>query len=182
MSLAEALTYEQWLRMPEVRDAVEEVVAGEVRISPVSEWRHALIINRVYHQLAPQIDGPDVMVISSPLGLVIRRSPLTVRVPDLTVFKKDTMVVEDGYVHSAPQLAVEVISRSDTPSTIADKLADYAALGVPEAWVVSPEARTVEVLYLEDSRLHRVQLLAEGILTPRHFPGVHVDIAEIWPE
>jgi hypothetical protein len=41
---------------------------------------------------------------------------------------------------------------------------------------------TVEVLYLEEGRLRRVQLLAEGILTPKHLPTVKVDIAAIWPE
>ena len=28
------VTYEEWLRMPEVQDAIEEVVNGEIRIMP----------------------------------------------------------------------------------------------------------------------------------------------------
>jgi Uma2 family endonuclease len=56
------------------------------------------------------------------------------------------------------------------------------SIGVPEVWVISPEARTVEVLHLENGYLHRAQILAEGVLTPRLFPRVTVDIAGIWPD
>src|SRR5664279_423252 len=71
------------------------------------------------------------------------------RIPDVAVFRKSTIVEQDGYIHSAPQLVVEVLSPGNTRRERERKLADYASLGVPEMWVVSPEARTVEVLYLE---------------------------------
>jgi hypothetical protein len=37
------------------------------------------------------------------------------------------------------------------------------------------------VLLLEDGRYRRSQILAEGLLQPKLFPQVHVDIARIWP-
>jgi Uma2 family endonuclease len=51
-----------------------------------------------------------------------------------------------------------------------------------EMWVVSPEARTVEVRYLENGFLRRAQALTQGVLEPKHFPGVQIHIAEIWPD
>ena len=45
-----------------------------------------------------------------------------------------------------------------------------------------PGGRTVEVLHLQDGRLQRVALLAEGVLKPREFPHVQVDIDQIWPD
>jgi Uma2 family endonuclease len=53
---------------------------------------------------------------------------------------------------------------------------------VPEVWVVSPEARTVEILYLENGFLRTSHILASGALTPKLFPHVSVDIAKIWPD
>jgi hypothetical protein len=32
---AQTVTYEKWLRMPEVQDAIEEVVNGEIRLIPL---------------------------------------------------------------------------------------------------------------------------------------------------
>ena len=101
---SKTVTYEEWLRMPEVEDGVEEVVDGEI------------------------------------------------------------------------------LSPANTRREMERKLADYAAIGVPEVWVISPEARTVEVLHLEDNRLRSTQIAAQGTLTLRHFPGVQIDIATIWPD
>jgi Uma2 family endonuclease len=62
-------------------------------------------------------------------------------------------------------------------------LQDYESLGVPEVWVISPEAQTVEVLRLnEDRRLVTTSLLREGQLKPTRFPEASVDIAAIWPK
>jgi Uma2 family endonuclease len=176
------VTYEEWLRMPEVTDAIEEVVDGEILIMPPNKWEHALIVANLHDALSAQLDRREVHVVDSSFGLVIRKAPLTSRVPDLAVFLKSTIVEQDGYIHSAPQLVVEVLSPGNTRRERERKLADYASLGVPEMWVVSPEARTVEVLYLESGFLRSAQALTQGVLEPRQFPGVQIQISEIWPD
>jgi Uma2 family endonuclease len=45
----------------------------------------------------------------------------------------------------APNLAVEVLSRSNTPGEMASKRQDYFATGVELVWEVAPDARTVTV-------------------------------------
>jgi Uma2 family endonuclease len=103
-------------------------------------------------------------------------------VPDLAVFERGTIVEVDGYIHSAPQLAVEVLSPAKTRREREEKVDDYAEIGVPEVWVFSPEARNVEILLLENGRLRRSAILAEGLLKPVRFPNVQINIAEIWPD
>ena len=102
--------------------------------------------------------------------------------PDLAVFQVDRIVEKDGYIHSAPELVVEVLSPADTRSERAEKLRDYESLGVPEVWVVSPEAQTVEILLLKDGHLVTSSLLREGQLQPTRFPEATVDITAIWPK
>ena len=79
-------------------------------------------------------------------------------------------------------LVVEVLSPSNTRREREEKLGDYAAIGVPEVWVISPEARTVEVLCLRDGYLRTAQILSQGVLEPETLPGVCVPIADIWPD
>ena len=179
---SKTVTYEEWLRMPEVTDAIEEVVNGEIRVMPPAKLKHAMIVERIHSALKSQLDTSRIYVFTGSFGLIIRKAPLTSRIPDVAVFELATLIEQDGYIHSAPQLLVEVLSPANTRRERGEKLADYASIGVPEVWVVSPEARTVEVLYSEDGYLRRAQILASGILTPKLFPNVSVDIASIWPD
>ena len=144
---SKTVSYEEWLRMPEVTDAIEEVVNGEIRIMPPAKWKHCRIIELITKALQRQLDGDRYSFATGSFGLIIRKAPLTSRVPDLAVFDLTTLIEQDGYIHSAPQLLVEVLSPANNRREREEKLADYAAIGVPEVWLVSPEARTVEVLY-----------------------------------
>jgi len=177
--MATTVSYEDWLPMPEVQDATEEVIDGEIRISPPAKWTHAWTVEMISRSLHEQLDISGYLVLTGRMGLVIRTNPLTVRGPDLAIFEKRTIVEREGFVHSAPQLVAEVLAPGEDLSR---RLADYAALGVPEVWVVSPEARTVEILYLDNGFLRTSHILASGVLTPKLFPQVSVDIAKIWPD
>jgi Uma2 family endonuclease len=176
------VTCEEWLRMPEVLEGTEEVVNGEIHIMPAPRLVYTLIVKNLYDALAMQLDRREIWVFASQFGLIVRKHPLTSRVPDLAVFGRSTVIEEDGYIHSAPQLFIEVLSPANTRRERQGKLDDCAALGVPEAWVVAPEGRTVEILLLSDGQLRRSAILAEGMLKPTLIPHVQVDIAQIWPD
>jgi Uma2 family endonuclease len=175
------LSYEDWLALPEV-EGVEEVVNGEIRKIPPNKVLHADTVENLADLLKAKVDRGTVQVIVTIFGLVIRRNPVTTRVPDIAVFIKKNIVEQVGYIHSAPELVVEVLSPANTRRERAEKLHDYESLGVPEVWVVSPEAQTVEVLLLEDGRLVTTTLLREGQLKPTRVPDATVDIAAIWPQ
>ena len=179
---SKAVGYDEWLRMPEVQGAIEEVVNGEIRIMPPVKWKHAMTVARLQAAIQKQVDSDRFLVVTTQFGLIIRTAPLTSRVPDLAVFEMSAIVERDGYIHSAPRLVVEVLSPGNNRREREEKLGDYASIGVPEVWVVSPEGQTVEVLYLEAGYLRSVLVLREGALEPRHFPNVRIDIARIWPD
>ena len=175
------LTYEEWLKMPEA-EGIEEVVQGEIRKMPPNKIIHADVVENLSDLLKAQLDRKTVQVRVSTFGLVIRRDPITTRVPDIAVFIRQNVVEQDGYIHSAPELVVEVLSPANTRAERTEKLSDYESLGVPEVWVVSPEAQTIEVMLLKEGRLNTVAVLREGQLRPSQFPGAAVDIDLIWPK
>ena len=174
------LTYEEWLKLPEA-EGIEEVVNGEIRKMPPNKWNHAWVVEQLARRLRAKLDPETVYVVTSVFGLVVRHEPLTTRVPDLAVFVAAHIVEQDGYIHSAPELVVEVLSPANTRAERAEKLRDYESLGVPEVWVLSPEATTVEVLQLREGRLVTAAVVREGPISPLHFPEASIDIASIWP-
>ena len=168
------LTYAAWTERPQFRYGIEEVVNGDVRITPPNKIHIANINDELAGILRSQVDRKRIQVVTGILNLVIRKAPLTVRVPNFAVFERANIVEMDGYVHSAPELVVEVVSR--------EKIWDYESLGVPELWVLSPEVRTVEIMQLSAARtLETVAIVNQGQIRPKLFPQVSVDVASIWP-
>jgi len=178
---SQIVTYEEWVNMP-VSEGREEVVNGEIREMPPARSVHARIVHRLVSAFVRQLAEANYDILTGSFGVIIRKTPLTSRTPDLAIFERVSVVEIDGYFHSAPKLAIEVLSPSETRRQTAEKVADYESIGVPEVWIVSPQGETVEVLLLEQGRLCRSAVLAEGILTPRELPHVQIDIAHIWPD
>jgi Uma2 family endonuclease len=176
------LSYEEWLRLPPVEDGTDEVVKGELRFMPPTHYPHAEIIQRLISLLVQQVDQKQVGILGSNFGLMISRDPLTCRSPDVAVYWRDKMVIQDGLYWSPPDLIVEVISPSETKRRKEEKLEDYAAIGVPEAWLVSPEAQSVEIRILAAGRFETATILTTGALCPRRFPSVSVPAADLFPE
>jgi Uma2 family endonuclease len=182
-TIPRVISYEEWLNMPVVQDGVDEIVEGEYRLMPPARYAHAEILRRLNRLFDHQVDEKKVAIYDSNFGLLISRNPLICRSPDLAVYWIDEIAIQDGLFCSPPGLIVEVLSPSETRSRKDEKLHDYASLGVPEAWIVSPEAETVEVRELREGRLQRTAIIAEGDLRPTRFPGVSLAVsAALWPE
>jgi Uma2 family endonuclease len=172
------VTYEEWLQMPEVDDAIEEVIDGEIILMPPNKAVHALIADFISDELKRQLDRSQYLILTTNFGLIISERPLTCRVPDVAVL--DRALPKDGYFRFA-HIAVEVLSPSETRRTIERKLQDYETIATPEVWVINPQDRAVEVFLLQNGILERSAILTDGILKPRAFPHVEIDIAQIWP-
>jgi Uma2 family endonuclease len=168
--------------MPPAEDGTDEVVKGELRFMPPTRYPHAEIIQRLIEAFIVQVDRKQVAILGSNFGLMISREPLTCRSPDLALYRRDNIVVQDGLYWSPPDLVIEIISPSETKRRKEEKLDDYASIGVPEAWLVSPEARSVEIRLLSDGQLSTTAILVEGDLHPTRFPGVSIPLPAIWPD
>jgi Uma2 family endonuclease len=173
-------TYEEYLEMPET-EGREEVVDGEIVTMPPAGYDHSYIVQSLQMALIFQFDPKVVWVMPTVLGLVIR-DPLTCREPDLGIFVRKDIVQRDGYIHPAPQLIVEVLSPRNPRKDMARKTEDYESIGVPEFWIVSSEARTFEVLQLQEGKLRTTQIVNSGQLHPLRFPETAVDVASVWPD
>lgn len=85
------------------------------------------------------------------------------RIPDLVLLAPDRFHIDRGeYMAGAPNVVVEVRSPRDETY---DKLPFYAALGVPEVWVIDRQTRVPELHVLADGRYSLAAPDADGWLT-----------------
>jgi Uma2 family endonuclease len=78
-------------------------------------------------------------VVGADTGFVLRRNPDTVRAPDVGFVKADRILGGKRTVkffEGAPDLAIEVISPSDTVDDLEEKIAEYLSACCQMVWVV----------------------------------------------
>lgn len=75
----------------------------------------------------------------------LARRPDTVRCPDVGFVTADRLPlgVQSGVFEGAPDLAVEVLSPSNSYNEMSRKTAEYLRAGGRQVWIVDPDARTV---------------------------------------
>ncbi len=138
-------TEDDLLQMPD--DGYKyELVDGEIIASPSGLYSSA-VAARISHLLQMYTDNNPVgLVLGADVG--IRLPDGNVRSPDVSVVKMEKL--PDGkpprtFGAFAPDLAVEVLSPSDSHRLVADKIGEYLQCGVSLVWLVDPEARIVTV-------------------------------------
>lgn len=125
-----------------------ELVRGELMMmSPASpvQGRYAA---RLGAALSVYVDEHDLgEVYTAEPGFILAPEPESVvRAPDLAFVSKERIppaAQQQGFWALAPDLAVEVISPSETAEDIQIKVQDYLTAGTRLIWLVYPRTRTV---------------------------------------
>ena len=120
---------------------VELMVASEEHehTGSLVNWRMAEYVfpnrlGRVYTSNRGYVTGPD--------------SPATSRMPDVSFVSNarlDQPELARMLYNGAPDLAVEMLSESNTPAEIAQKVSEYLNAGGKAVWVIDIDARTLTV-------------------------------------
>lgn len=132
-----------------------ELVRGHIRRMTPASAAHGLVSGNVFRLLSTYIQQHRLGVcFADSTGFTLPNLPNTVRAPDASFVRADRLPaagVGDGFLHLAPDLAVEVLSPSESAASLAEKLADYRVAGTPLVWVIDPSARTVAVIVRDDA-------------------------------
>ena len=141
------LTLEDYAALDEPENEyVTELVRGIVVREPRPRSRHGEVqAELTFHLKAwAKAHGASVTVES---GYILSEEPATVRGPDvgLVLKRRSSEGQPGGWVRNAPDVAVEVLSPSDTSSAIQAKTLEYLETGARLVWIVDARARTVTV-------------------------------------
>ncbi len=126
-----------------------ELVRGVLAEVAVTGYEHAEVEANIFRLL-------DQHVWPRRLGRVtgggamfrLQQEPDTLRRPDVAFVRTDRLPARDqrrSYAQFIPELAVEILSPSNTAVEMRDKVAEYLRVGVRLVWIVDPETETVTI-------------------------------------
>jgi Uma2 family endonuclease len=142
------MTADELWRMP--NDHMRhELVRGELTTMAPAGADHGRIGARILRLVDSHVDQHKLgHTFNADTGFYLSRSPDTVRAPDIS-FVSMRRVPAAGlpqkFFEGAPDLAVEVLSPSDTVEETEDKIAEYFEAGCLMVWIVTPKRKTVTV-------------------------------------
>ena len=161
-------------------EALYELVNGYLVEKPMS-----LLSNWVGGRVAFYFNGyfeknPVARVYPETTFKCFPNNPDQIRRPDVAVVLLSALPgFPDGHALVRPDIAIEVVSPSDTVYDLDEKLADYEQAAIPLVWVLNPKSRKV--------RVHRpdaaVEFLADGdtLTADPVLPGFSVKVSDLFP-
>lgn len=184
MATATCLTLEEFLALPETEPA-SEYDCGEVFQKPMPDSAHALLqlflgslILQFLGRSPAGRAGTEWRCVFGPRGR--KRS----FVPDLVYVSRERMpkgdILELRALRTAPDLAVEVLSRGQPNQRFDRKIAFYLAHSVRLVWIIDPRTQLVTVLAPGEEP--RTLASGDSLDGGDVLPGFAVEVAEIFAQ
>jgi Uma2 family endonuclease len=179
-SFPKPLDYAAYLKTPEIKHRYDIVDGVFHFMSPSPYWTHQEASARIFLHLRRHADRHQLGVVAlAPLDVIISKSPLRTRQPDIMFISNSRRHIVQGLVHGGPDLVVEVLSPGNTEKHVKEKLRDYAAVDVREAWVADPKQKTIAVLHAANGEFRETaRFTARQRLRSKVLPRLRLPVAK----
>jgi len=174
-------TFEEYLNYDDGTNNRYELVDGRLELMNPPTFRHLLIA-----KFAEQIFDAEIKRLSLP-WLCFREAGIRTgwrksRLSDLYIVPIDQ--VRDFLDRSAvaeipPLLAVEVVSPESVSRDYRYKRSEYAALEIPEYWIVDPLKNQICVLLLEEGLYEETVFTGSQQIASRTFPELSITVEQV---
>jgi Uma2 family endonuclease len=166
-----------------------ELIDGElVELPPESEENNWLALNlrdylvRWVHRRLVRVHACEVQV------PVLQSGDAANRFPDLIVLRQVHLELTQRRLTITlnmppPRFIAEVVSpgKTNRDRDYIHKRAQYAAIGVPEYWLLDPATQTVMVLALEGNAYQEIGVFGKGAaILSVEFPGLELTVGQIF--
>ncbi len=168
-----SLTYDDLAGMPDDGNRYE-IIGGVLCVSPSPTEVHQSLSFRLTLLVGSFVTAERLgKVYAAPFD--VRLSEQDVVQPDLIFVSQSRLsIISPTCIEGAPDLLVEILSPSTAHRDRTQKARLYAGAGVPEYWLVDPEARTVTVLALHRGAYAQRELRGDRIRS-EILPGLEID-------
>ena len=152
-----------------------EIIDGELYVTSAPHVWHQLVVGNVSTALSVWSDQTGHGLTIPGPGVIF--SPTDAVIPDVVWVRRDRfpgLLGDDGRLHGAPDLAVEVLSpgTANEERDRVTKRQHYGRWGVQKYWIIDRFARTIEIYRLAEGVLQPVVTLgATDDLSSPFLPG-----------
>lgn len=159
-----------------------ELIDGELVPMTPSGLESSSLGHRIGRIVGNFVDAHRLgMMTGADGGYVLFPDRATIRVPDVGFIREERLPPKSErsrFPRLAPDLAIEVLSPSDSTSEVVAKVEMYQEAGIPLIWLVDPAKRTVTVISFGNS----AEVLKPGDTLDGGdvLPGFSVLVAEIF--
>ena len=146
------LTAEEFESLGDIGPA--ELIQGKVTRLVAPKPKHGWLTFRLGMRIGQFVEANRLgKVYAAETGYLLERDPDTIRCPDVSFVRREMSDVHDDdeyYAHS-PDLAVEVLSPSDRPGRVKEKVQVWLTFGAKSVWVLDPAERTLTIHRADES-------------------------------
>lgn len=138
MSTARVVTSTEFLAHPDEFDRngnliKEELIGGEIVPKGHTSKRHDIIKSKIAGRLILHLDAHRGLTVLIEAAFLM--ADLDTFVPDVAVVRTERLAEEGRLINGAPEIAIEVISPTDTVDKIRQKIAAYLKHGANSVWI-----------------------------------------------
>jgi Uma2 family endonuclease len=178
MAATTILTSDQFLALPEEFDPNGnrikiELIGGEIVRMPPASLLRDLIKNKIHELFLDFLRANPRLGFRSLVEIGTQVSCTDALIPDVSVVKRASLSAESRIYQGSPEIAIEVVSPTDTAKHLNQKVHAYLNGGAKSVWVVYPEERSVEV-YREGLMQ---DLMADQPITDPLLPGFSAPVS-----
>ncbi|MEH2406261.1 Uma2 family endonuclease [Nostoc sp.] len=177
-----SITFEEYLTYDHGNDFHYELVDGKLELMNPPTIQHFLIVDFLDTALKAEIKR------CNSTWLCFRESGVRTgrnksRLTDLCVVTLEQareLLNTSAVFESPPLLIVEVVSSESVKRDYRHKRSEYAALEVPEYWIVDPIESKLSVLLLEDGFYEEIVFTTNEQIGSRIFPELAITVDQVF--
>ena len=169
------MTVEQYRALPGRDDVIQELHWGQVVLLTFPKKVHTKLQSRLLDLLRPHAEAKGLVAVEFPFRAVPEYDLRAADVAFVSQSRWDATEENDN-LHGAPELAIEVLSPSNTAAEIREKAALCLADVAEEFWVVDPQRRNAKVMRRQGGTL----LYDLGQSIPLVLFGGELSVADIF--
>ena len=175
-------TFKEYLDYDDDPENRYELVDGKLVLMNPPTFRHILIAKFIEQEIDREINRLKLPWLAIREG-GIRTGWRKSRIADLYVVERERVMDsldESGVLSTSPLLVIEVVSPDSIKRDYRYKRSEYAALGIPEYWIIDPLQQQVTILALDEGLYEETRFTCDRELVSPTFEGVKLTPQQIF--